>query len=920
MERIADALYNADFILVLIGPRFDDGGGLANPFESDRCDPLLVSQPNRFMGFWGGVYNTYMDRTPHEGFSVLSRWRDRYYCSDDIRKKGKKKPGGDDELSEFDRMSKCLVYTANVGNQFQRLGVPSEEVFDALGNITLWQCSRQPACCQRTALVERNFRFVIDDATKEAMPVKYLTQKPKAVTTERIVVVDSDDEELTALDGGRVKNPFEVKMIKEDQVQRQRRRMNQPRAIRHHHRTQARQARERFPDLFTGYAVESGQRPIAHAFIDSPFDENSPRKQPRPPIPTPPAAAVTTTTVDGAAAAPAEITLSQESAAVVINHLRPTFFPRGVLRCSHLFEHISALDVGTQMTNQGQFFTADPERFTKEREQMYTGLGKMFTPENPSLLSRRCKYITYNISIFISKDQNNNININSGNNKQLIIPEATREKLLTVYGKSPTMIPVISKAGGGGGSSNNSSVVNSPNNNNSNAAASTTTGGGATTTTTNNNSNGGGIETVVVGSIHPSTAAQLDLQRQLLDPWSQGYRGCYYFSNQSARQCMVDQSTDTTIDVVRVQFPAAKALRTTTAAPPPPSGGKSKSPTTTVPHLQAIDEFVSEPTDGGGASIKIAGGEGLLAATTPSVVIADADEPLELAPSSTISIMIETVIEVPLIPPPEGAKAPPPLPAGSCPTRFVNTWQLVGKLATSAFSDAEFKGKDALEYILIGRDHHGVRIGVDKSRPNVVRYMDFQCPSTKQDESLDDTHIGGQLGAAFVSHVNFIKERREVSVAPTTSSSSPAEERPPIPAPNHQLCANCHDVARPFVLMSKPGKKDEGFCHGLQAARVKQVKAWEKSMTDCLKTDNTKSIVMLELGCDRKADPVKQYSEKTFKTLKQSKCTHVRISTQDLEAKAKKGGEEGNAIVLVTNPTQALVTLDNLLGERLRTR
>jgi hypothetical protein len=894
MERIADALYNADFILVLIGPRFDDGGGLANPFESDRCHPLLVSQPNRFMGFWGGVYNTYMDRTPHEGFSILARWRDRYYCSDDIRKKGKKKPGGDEELSEFDRMAKCLVYTANVGNQFQRLGVPSEEVFDALGNITLWQCSRQPACCQRTALVERNFRFVIDDATKEAMPVKYLTQKPRTVATERIVVVDSDDEELTALDGGRVKNPFEVKMVKEDQVQRQRRRMNQPRAIRHHHRTQARQARERFPDLFTGYALEAGQRPIAHAFADAPFDEGSPRKQPQPPAPS------------ATAAPPADSTVgtlpTEPPAAPLINFLRPTHFPRGALRCSHLFEHISALDVGTQITNQGHFFTADPERFSKEREQMYTGLGKMFTPENPSLLNRRCKYITYNISMFITKDQHGNAGSNGSSSKQLIISEATREKLLAVYGKSPTMIPVVSK------SSNNNNSVGSSSSPNSSATAA------AAATTTMMATAGGGGETVVVGSIHPSTAAQLDLQRQLLDPWSQGYRGCYYFSNQSARQCMVDQSSDTTIDVVRVQFPAVKASRTPVTAVAAPSG-KSKNPTTATKTATPQGD-ASAVVDGGGVDDSAATS---LAAAPSLVVVADSDEPLELSSNSTVSIIVETVIEVPLIPPPEGAKAPPPLPAGSCPTRFVNTWQLVGKLATSNFSEAEFKGKETLEYILLGRDHHGVRIGVDKVRPNIVRYMDFQCPSTTQYESIDEPHKGGQLGAAFVSHVNFIKERREVSaVAPSSASGAALDDRPPIPAPNHQLCANCHDVARPFVLMSKPGKKDEGFCHGLQAARVKQVKAWEKSMTDCLKSDNTKSIVMLELGCDRKADPVKQYSEKTYKTLKQSKCTHVRISTQDLEAKAKKGGEEGNAIVLVTNPTQALVALDNLLGERLR--
>lgn len=834
LERVADALWGADYLLVLIGPRFDDGGGLANPFDSDRCDPLLVAQPNRFMGFWGGVYNAYMDRSPHEGFSIISRWRDRYYCQDDIRKKGKKKPGGDDEVSEFDRMAKCLVYTANVGNQLQRLGVPSDEVFDALGNITLWQCSRLPPCCQRTALVERNFRFVIDDATKEAMPVKYLTQKPRSITTENVIVVDSDDEELTAMDGGHIKNPFEVKMTKEDQQQRQRRRVQQPRVIRHHPRTQARQARDRFPDLFTGYALEAGQRPIAHAFIDAPYDEQSPRKQPPPRV-------AQVEDNDAAAAAPTVVSL------------KPVPFPRGAQRCSHLFEHVAALDMGSQTSNIGSFFPADPDRFSKEREQLFTGVGRIFTSENPSLLNKRCKYVTYNISVIIKPIDN----------AQPVVSEATRNKLLTVYGKSPVMVPVVS----------------------SKTSAS---------------------ESVVVGSIHPSTAAQLDLHRQLLDPWTQGYRGCYFFSNQSARQCMVDQTTDTTIDVVRVAFPQRNARGTV-----PDGSGQLLSGSSGAADVARLDRSAVEGRDA-------TDGDAIAQSTS---AVAEADEPLELPSNCTVSIVCETVLEVASIPVPDGAKPPPLPPQGSsCPTRFVNTWQLVGKLATSTFMETEFKGKETVEYILLGRDHHGVRIGVDKTKPSLVRYMDFQCPSTKLEESLDDLN-SGQLGAAFVSHVSFVKERQLAApsdaVAASLGGKNPSD-RPPIPAPNHQLCANCHDVARPFVLMSKPGKKDEGFCHALQAARVKQVKAWEKSMMDCLKTDNTRSIVMLELGCDRKADPVKQYSEKTFKTLKQSKCTHVRISTQDLETKAKKGGDEGNAIALVTNPIQALVALDNLLGERLR--
>ena len=34
------------------------------------------TDPGTFFGFWGSCYNSYFSATPHEGYTILSRWRD----------------------------------------------------------------------------------------------------------------------------------------------------------------------------------------------------------------------------------------------------------------------------------------------------------------------------------------------------------------------------------------------------------------------------------------------------------------------------------------------------------------------------------------------------------------------------------------------------------------------------------------------------------------------------------------------------------------------------------------------------------------------------------------------------------------------------------------------------------------------------
>jgi hypothetical protein len=155
-----------------------------------------------------------------------------------------------------------------------------------------------------------------------------------------------------------------------------------------------------------------------------------------------------------------------------------------------------------------------------------------------------------------------------------------------------------------------------------------------------------------------------------------------------------------------------------------------------------------------------------------------------------------------------------------------------------------------------------------------------------------------------------------------TRDAAGGPQKPPVPAPNHILCAACHGVARPYVLMTRPPAiRDEFFLQAPLQARLKAVRTWEKLMSEAVKTDQNKALVIVEVGGDRRMDPSRAYGEKLYKTMKASRCIYVRISPVALDVKAGKKEEATASFINVTmSAITALTSIDRMISDRIRKR
>lgn len=84
----------ADVLLLCTGAGFSADSGLAvyadvaripvyanrNLTYHDLCQPhWLDKEPDLFWGFWGQCFNDYRETPPHEGYSIIDRWADRWF-------------------------------------------------------------------------------------------------------------------------------------------------------------------------------------------------------------------------------------------------------------------------------------------------------------------------------------------------------------------------------------------------------------------------------------------------------------------------------------------------------------------------------------------------------------------------------------------------------------------------------------------------------------------------------------------------------------------------------------------------------------------------------------------------------------------------------------------------------------------------
>ena len=90
-EQAAKALHDADILLLVTGAGWSAESGLAvygdigrvpayqqrNLTYADVAQPHIVGkEPALFYGFWGQCFQDYRKTRPHEGYAIVSKWRD----------------------------------------------------------------------------------------------------------------------------------------------------------------------------------------------------------------------------------------------------------------------------------------------------------------------------------------------------------------------------------------------------------------------------------------------------------------------------------------------------------------------------------------------------------------------------------------------------------------------------------------------------------------------------------------------------------------------------------------------------------------------------------------------------------------------------------------------------------------------------
>ena len=171
----AKYIRDADIFLLSIGAGFSADSGLAvykdiadipvyNQLDmtySDLCDPCwLQDDPEVFYGFWGKCFNDYRNTTPHFGYNIIKKWRDKFFSYDETKpdtsfqyqfhqafKKGWKDMVNGryfgDTPSKYEEVSTgpFFIYSSNVDNHPITAGFRPEELVEIHGSIEVWQCS-----------------------------------------------------------------------------------------------------------------------------------------------------------------------------------------------------------------------------------------------------------------------------------------------------------------------------------------------------------------------------------------------------------------------------------------------------------------------------------------------------------------------------------------------------------------------------------------------------------------------------------------------------------------------------------------------------------------------------------------------------------------------------------------------------------
>ena len=149
IEGAAAAILESDALILMTGAGWSADSGLAVYADvanvqayhdrgltyHDLCNPAwLESEPELFHGFWGKCFNDYRDVMPHEGYSIVARWRDALAASSRGMRSGKRLHASSGAPGAF------FCYTSNVDAHSRRYFSPLE-VRECHGNSETWQCA-----------------------------------------------------------------------------------------------------------------------------------------------------------------------------------------------------------------------------------------------------------------------------------------------------------------------------------------------------------------------------------------------------------------------------------------------------------------------------------------------------------------------------------------------------------------------------------------------------------------------------------------------------------------------------------------------------------------------------------------------------------------------------------------------------------
>lgn len=296
-----------------------------------------------------------------------------------------------------------------------------------------------------------------------------------------------------------------------------------------------------------------------------------------------------------------------------------------------------------------------------------------------------------------------------------------------------------------------------------------------------------------------------------------------------------------------------------------------------------------------------------------------------------------------------------------------------GGIMTSAAAAAAAVPK-YVEFALetTGNCPFSVRIGVLAAHPDIIQYMDFDIPVGRAESQLIAQTFGRGGNAALSSAAASSSSSSSTagaaaakrSAANNSLAAKVAQTHGGLPAllkpvPNHLFCPHCKALARPHVVMvpfnAPAGTKDPVFSYAAQNPKTRLFNGWLKLVCDALKSDQTKTMCVLELGAEKRPDATKTVGERTWKvmaTTANGRLRYVRLSSQKLDSsklvkkqgggggggmgnggtsssgktgKDRKSGTGGGAddeddtggfIAIQCNPAQGLQRLDGLLFDR----